>query len=48
MWFMLSRLKSGRVKGVRFETLVRICTFLQCQPGELLVYIDEPPAAGRT
>jgi putative transcriptional regulator len=34
----LSLLKSGRVKGVRFETLDGICRFLQCQPGDLLVH----------
>lgn len=32
----LSLLKSGKVKGVRFETLSKICTILQCQPGDLL------------
>jgi putative transcriptional regulator len=34
----LSLLKSGKVKGVRFETLDRICAALQCQPGDLLEY----------
>ncbi|WP_223494478.1 helix-turn-helix domain-containing protein [Stenotrophomonas indicatrix] len=34
----LSLLKSGRVRGVRFDTLARICEYLQCQPGDLLVY----------
>lgn len=37
----LSLLKQGKVKGVRFETLSSICDYLQCQPGDLLVY--EPP-----
>ncbi len=32
----VSLLKSGRVKGVRFETLARICNVLECQPGDLL------------
>ncbi|TNF64156.1 MAG: transcriptional regulator [Rhodobacteraceae bacterium] len=32
----LSLLKSGKVKGIRFETLARICEALQCQPGDLL------------
>jgi putative transcriptional regulator len=40
----LSLLKSGRVKGVRFETLEKICEFLDCQPGDLLVY--EPADGG--
>ncbi|MGN6147336.1 MAG: helix-turn-helix domain-containing protein [Rhizomicrobium sp.] len=34
----LSLLKSGKVKGVRFETLDKICTALECQPGDLLEY----------
>ncbi|MGB8818925.1 MAG: helix-turn-helix transcriptional regulator [Rhizobiaceae bacterium] len=32
----LSLLKSGKVRGVRFETLSAICRELQCQPGDLL------------
>lgn len=34
----LSLLKQGKVKGVRFDTLERICEFLDCQPGDLLRY----------
>jgi putative transcriptional regulator len=34
----LSLLKQGKVKGVRFDTLERICEYLKCQPGDLLVY----------
>lgn len=36
----LSLLKSGKVKGVRFETLAKICEVLDCQPGDILE-IDE-------
>lgn len=32
----LSLLKSGKVRGVRFETLSAICEVLDCQPGDLL------------
>ena len=32
----MSLLKSGKVKGVRFETLAKICEVLECQPGDLL------------
>lgn len=32
----LSLLKQGKVKGVRFDTLLKICEFLDCQPGDLL------------
>lgn len=34
----LSLLKSGKVRGVRFSTLSRICAALDCQPGDLLEY----------
>ena len=37
----LSLLKQGKVKGVRFDTLGQICEYLQCQPGELLVFEAE-------
>lgn len=40
----LSLLKSGKVKGVRFETLAAICQVLQCQPGDLLAWEPEPPS----
>jgi putative transcriptional regulator len=32
----LSLLKSGKVKGIRFDTLGAICEALECQPGDLL------------
>lgn len=35
----MSLLKQGKVKGVRFETLEKICAFLDCQPGDLLGYV---------
>ena len=38
----ISLLKSGKVRGVRFETLARICEVLQCQPGDLLEYVPGP------
>ncbi|MFN5049423.1 helix-turn-helix domain-containing protein [Roseateles sp.] len=38
----LSLLKSGKVRGVRFETLARICEVLDCQPGDLLSYEAGP------
>jgi putative transcriptional regulator len=36
----LSLLKSGKVKGIRFETLVKICEFLKCEPGDILKVRD--------
>jgi putative transcriptional regulator len=41
----MSLLKQGRVKGVRFDTLEKICDYLQCQPADLLVYEPEADAA---
>ena len=37
----LSLLKQGKVKGVRFDTLERICEYLECQPGDLLRYEND-------
>ena len=34
----ISLLKSGKVRGVRFDTLAAICEVLQCQPGDLLQF----------
>ena len=32
----LSLLKSGKVKGIGFETLAKLCAVLECQPGDIL------------
>lgn len=37
----VSLLKSGKVKGIRFDTLEKICEVLQCQPGDILVFEAE-------
>lgn len=34
----LSILKTGKAKGVRFNTLINICHELDCQPGDILKY----------
>jgi putative transcriptional regulator len=36
----LSLLKTGNVKGIRFSTLSAICQELDCQPGDILEYIQ--------
>lgn len=41
----VSLLKSGKVKGVRFDTLEKICEILQCQPGDILEYRPDAIAA---
>jgi putative transcriptional regulator len=35
----LSLLKQGKVKGMRLATLDAICTYLNCQPGDLLIHV---------
>lgn len=37
----LSLLKQGKVKGVRFATLAAICRYLNCQPGDILIFEDD-------
>lgn len=37
----MSLLKSGKVKGVRFSTLEKICEYLDCQPGDILEFEDD-------
>lgn len=37
----LSILKTGKAKAIRFSTLGAICKELQCQPGDILEWVDE-------
>ena len=37
----LSILKTGKAKAVRFSTLSAICKELNCQPGDILEFVDE-------
>ncbi|SKA06197.1 transcriptional regulator [Chitinophaga eiseniae] len=37
----LSILKTGKAKGIRFDTLEAICQILDCQPGDILEYRPE-------
>jgi putative transcriptional regulator len=37
----LSILKTGKAKAVRFSTLEAICKVLNCQPGDVLEYVEE-------
>jgi putative transcriptional regulator len=44
----LSLFRSGKVRGIRFATLARMCAVLGCVPGELLDYESDPAdLAGR-
>ena len=38
----LSVLKTGKSMAVKLSTLNKICTYLQCQPGDLLEWIPDP------
>ncbi|MBQ7187538.1 MAG: helix-turn-helix transcriptional regulator [Ruminococcus sp.] len=38
----LSKLKTGKVSAVRFSTLNAICKALDCQPGDILEYSEDP------
>jgi putative transcriptional regulator len=41
-------LKNGRAKAVRFSTLEAMCRVLDCQPGELLEWVEDAPAPTET
>ena len=41
----LSILKNNKAKAIRFSTLMALCRELQCQPGDLLEFVDGPKAA---
>lgn len=35
----MSLVRSGKIKGIRFRTLAKLCAVLECSPGELLGYV---------
>ncbi len=37
----ISLLKNGRVKGLKFQTLEKICEALNCQPGDIMEYVKD-------
>lgn len=37
----ISILKNGKAKAIRMETLDKICKALNCQPGDILEYVEE-------
>lgn len=39
----LSILKTGKARAVRFSTLASLCEALDCQPGDLLEHVPDPP-----
>ena len=38
---MVSRIKNGKIRGMRFSTLELICDVLDCEPGDILVRIKD-------
>lgn len=40
----LSLMKNGKIKGIKLDTIERLCKALDCQPGDLFRYEDEPPS----
>ena len=40
----LSLIKTGKIKGIRFNTLNQFCDILDCQPGDLLEHIRDEPS----
>ena len=43
----LSILKTGKARAIRFSTLEALCVALHCQPGDLLVQVDDAPSGPR-
>lgn len=37
----LSMIKTNKVKGMRFDTLIKICDVLDCQPGDILEFVRD-------
>ncbi len=37
----ISLLKNGKVKAIKLSTLEKICEVLECQPGDILEYVEE-------
>jgi putative transcriptional regulator len=42
----LSILKTGKARAIRFSTLEALCRALRCQPGDLLVFEEDPSRQG--
>lgn len=39
----LSKMKTGKISAIRFSTLNQICKVLECQPGDILEYVNDDP-----
>ena len=43
---IISIFKNGKAKAIRFSTLEAICKALECQPGDILEYVDQEDSRG--
>ena len=43
----ISRIKTGKIRAMRMDSLNKLCEFFNCQPGDLLEYISEEEAIER-
>lgn len=43
----ISRIKTGKIRAFRIETINQLCEFFQCQPGDIIEYVDEEEAIAR-
>ena len=43
----VSRIKTGKIRAFRIETINDLCEFFQCQPGDIIEYVDEQEAIQR-
>ena len=43
----ISRIKTGKIRAFRIETINALCEFFHCQPGDIIEYVDEEEAAER-
>lgn len=37
----MSQLRNGKIKGVRFSTLCKLCYILECQPSDIVEYLPD-------
>lgn len=44
----LSLLRTGKVRGMRFDTLSKLCLVLDCAPGDILDYDQDPADLNRS
>lgn len=43
----VSRIKTGKIRAFRIETINALCEFFDCQPGDIIEYVSEEEALRR-